>query len=156
MSDIEEHIKNLLDNYSDNKKLIDESKKNIKTKLTILILSFISIGLLSPLLFMYELPIFLFASLITFVTPQLITLKMQGSYFKNIKNIINYRKNMDNHLIEFKKAKDIEVSKEDKVSKQLEEQRDKHNLRQKELEMAFSDENYYPYIERIKRRTLKR
>ncbi len=146
----------MLDNFSDNSKIISQSKKNIKTKITIALLALIFGGLSSLLLIGSELSVILLTFGLAFIIPQLITLKMQGSYYKNIKNIVNSRKDMDRYLSDYKESKDLEVVKEKEVSKEEQEKIDKHNLRQKELEMAFSDENYYPYIERIKAKTLKR
>ena len=36
------------------------------------------------------------------------------------------------------------------------EELENHDLRQKELEIAFSDENYYPYIKKIESKILKK
>lgn len=35
------------------------------------------------------------------------------------------------------------------------EELERHNQKQKELEIAFSDENYYPYLEKVKLKLLK-
>lgn len=43
-----------------------------------------------------------------------------------------------------------------KEPKMTKEELEKHNIRQKELEIVFSDENYYPYIKQIEAKTLKK
>ena len=156
MNNIDNSVKEMLDNLSDNSKIIKESKKNIYTKLTIVLLSALTATLSSLIRIGFAFPVILLSAGLAFIIPQLITIKMQGTYYKNIKNIINSKKDMEKHLEQYRKEKDIKKVKEKVKIDQTEEEIDRHNLRQKELEMVFSDENYYPYIEQIKAKTLKK
>ena len=156
MNNIDNSVKEMLDNLSDNSKIIKESKKNIYTKLTIVLLSALTATLSSLLLIGFDFPVILLSAGLAFIIPQLITIKMQGTYYKNIKNIINSKKDMEKHLEQYRKEKDIKKVKEKVKIDQTEEEIDKHNFRQKELEMVFSDENYYPYIEKYKTKILKK
>ena len=155
MHNIDENLISLLDNFSDNKKEIEKSKKNIKTKLTMIILSVVFGAAFFPMVSFCELPIILTYFAIVGIVPQVITLKYQGSYIRNIKNIVSSKKNMEKELNNYKKIKDTKKP-EIKQDKAIIDEIEKHNARQKELGIAFSDENYYPYIERIKTKTLKR
>ncbi len=140
---------------SDNDKKILESKKNIKARVTITIVSTIFIMLFSPFVSSFGLSVIISYTILSFASAQVLALKYHGSFVKNIKNILEAKRNIENIQKEKVVKQHVEIINLNIIENKNNEEMEKYNQRQKELELAFSDENYYPYIQRIKSKTLK-